>query len=349
MKDIVKMRYWILWFALLWRASMTSAQVLTSEGETLPSEKLGNFQSVSSLGVFMNDTVHFGPYGVPFIGAAYSYGTGFWLNGTGDMTNAEDRDNLGVTGFLSRTRKVYVKVDSTRISLKRVVGDTLSRLLMDGGEERFMLLEGGLGDMRSGFSTYSEDASLGAKLYTSDEFGIVEMSSLSIDTSAIGIKFMGNSTVSFQSDGNVGIGTTSPEATLDVEGSFRLNGNGAGEGRVLISDENGFASWSDVGNLVVCQPTKRINELPESGELYIPYVTNFIIDVGKSVSKCAAVFPSNPKDGQLLNIITSSSTSIDSFEVTSKTDKIDGVTIYPLGATVTYVYVADVKTWFRRE
>ena len=46
-----------------------------------------------------------------------------------------------------------------------------------------------------------------------------------------------------RNSGNVGINTNAPSATLDVNGSFRLRGNGAVANRVLTSDANGNATW----------------------------------------------------------------------------------------------------------
>ncbi|MCB0575294.1 MAG: hypothetical protein KDC61_12100, partial [Saprospiraceae bacterium] len=43
--------------------------------------------------------------------------------------------------------------------------------------------------------------------------------------------------------GNVGIGTTTPSANLDVNGSVRFQGGSPGEGKVLTSDADGNASW----------------------------------------------------------------------------------------------------------
>ncbi|MBK9077593.1 MAG: hypothetical protein IPL77_21960 [Flavobacteriales bacterium] len=46
--------------------------------------------------------------------------------------------------------------------------------------------------------------------------------------------------------GNVGIGTTSPSAKLDVEGSFQLKDGSQGAQRILTSDADGNASWSNL-------------------------------------------------------------------------------------------------------
>jgi hypothetical protein len=43
--------------------------------------------------------------------------------------------------------------------------------------------------------------------------------------------------------GNVGIGTTSPDAKLEVAGQVKITGGSPGEGKVLSSDAGGLASW----------------------------------------------------------------------------------------------------------
>jgi hypothetical protein len=50
--------------------------------------------------------------------------------------------------------------------------------------------------------------------------------------------------VSNTNPGNVGIGTSTPSAKLDVEGSFRLMDGTEGLGKVLTSDADGLASWA---------------------------------------------------------------------------------------------------------
>ncbi len=47
--------------------------------------------------------------------------------------------------------------------------------------------------------------------------------------------------------GKVGIGDTTPSATLDITGTMALRGNGAGDGKVLTSDADGDATWVTAG------------------------------------------------------------------------------------------------------
>lgn len=49
--------------------------------------------------------------------------------------------------------------------------------------------------------------------------------------------------ISNNNSGNVGIGTSSPNAKLHINGSFRLVDGTQGAGKVLTSDANGVASW----------------------------------------------------------------------------------------------------------
>jgi hypothetical protein len=44
-------------------------------------------------------------------------------------------------------------------------------------------------------------------------------------------------------NGRVGIGTKSPSALLEVAGQVKITGGSPGAGKVLVSDESGFASW----------------------------------------------------------------------------------------------------------
>lgn len=53
----------------------------------------------------------------------------------------------------------------------------------------------------------------------------------------------GSSGITIQTDGNVGIGTASPGAKLEVVGQIKITGSSPGAGKVLTSDATGLATW----------------------------------------------------------------------------------------------------------
>ncbi len=50
-------------------------------------------------------------------------------------------------------------------------------------------------------------------------------------------------------NGNIGIGTMTPAAILDVLGTLKITDGTQGTGKVLTSDANGLASWSDISGI----------------------------------------------------------------------------------------------------
>eukprot|EP01029_Cantina_marsupialis_P017243 TRINITY_DN3867_c0_g1_i1.p1 TRINITY_DN3867_c0_g1~~TRINITY_DN3867_c0_g1_i1.p1 ORF type:complete len:1663 (+),score=332.82 TRINITY_DN3867_c0_g1_i1:7805-12793(+) len=52
-----------------------------------------------------------------------------------------------------------------------------------------------------------------------------------------------NSVLTMQSNGNVGVGTTTPGARLEVAGQVKITGGTPGANKILTSDANGLASW----------------------------------------------------------------------------------------------------------
>jgi hypothetical protein len=51
------------------------------------------------------------------------------------------------------------------------------------------------------------------------------------------------------SDGKLGIGTTSPQATLDINGDIKIADGTEGVDKVLTSDANGLAHWEEISTL----------------------------------------------------------------------------------------------------
>jgi hypothetical protein len=70
-----------------------------------------------------------------------------------------------------------------------------------------------------------------------------------------GLRFQtdGETRMLMRKDGNIGIGTMSPERLLDVAGTARMEGfeltTGVAEGNVLMSDSLGVGSWKSLGSL----------------------------------------------------------------------------------------------------
>ena len=57
---------------------------------------------------------------------------------------------------------------------------------------------------------------------------------------------------------NVGVGTSTPNATLDVNGTFKLADGTQGDGKVLTSDSNGLASWQSSSTSETYYPSVNI-------------------------------------------------------------------------------------------
>ncbi len=69
--------------------------------------------------------------------------------------------------------------------------------------------------------------------------------------------------IDFNND-NVGIGTPSPSAKLEINGQIKITGGGPGAGKVLISDATGLATWGEDN------PKNGFNAYSDAGLISIP-------------------------------------------------------------------------------
>ena len=73
---------------------------------------------------------------------------------------------------------------------------------------------------------------------------------------------------------NVGIGTTTPTAPLDVSGTVRIRGGSPAAGKVLTSDANGNGSWQSNTSGFLCTPSATISQdFPYDVDSIINFVT----------------------------------------------------------------------------
>jgi len=73
----------------------------------------------------------------------------------------------------------------------------------------------------------------------------------------------GSERLTITSNGNVGIGTRTPGAKLEVAGQIKITGGNPGAGKVLTSDASGLASWKSFGAVNKSVLVKRdINGYP---------------------------------------------------------------------------------------
>ncbi len=71
----------------------------------------------------------------------------------------------------------------------------------------------------------------------------------------------------WNSNGRVGIGTTSPTAQLEVAGQVKITGGTPGVNKVLVSDATGLASWQNTPTPCVPAGSGIENECYGSGAL----------------------------------------------------------------------------------
>jgi len=90
---------------------------------------------------------------------------------------------------------------------------------------------------------------------------------------------LSNADMVIKEGGNVGIGTTNPDAKLYVSGSVKIVDGTQGAGKVLTSDANGLGTWASAGssipqtNTIYVDSVNGVNAATGRGDINTPYLT----------------------------------------------------------------------------
>ena len=82
-------------------------------------------------------------------------------------------------------------------------------------------------------------------------------------TDEVSISTAGNQRLVISSSGNVGIGVSSPDAALEINGQIKITGGSPSNNFVLTSDADGLATWQDIG-AVITLGTFWVNDLNDA-------------------------------------------------------------------------------------
>jgi len=141
-----------------------------------------------------------------------------------------DTTHLGITNPAGSTSHLTVDTSSGKVGIGTTLPTYRMHIKSTASENTYF------------FAENTTVANAGIKLKNSQgEWTIIANDRLRIiDDDASGTERM-----CINSSGNVGIGTTAPDAKLHVAGQVKITGGSPGADKVLTSDANGLATWTD--------------------------------------------------------------------------------------------------------
>jgi len=192
--------------------------------------------------------------------ARLPFGAGLWQDG-GSGRVYYNGGNVGI-GTTSPGQKLDVSGGRIRVTAENEWGIVHARNYSNTSTHApHLLLSRGLGTLAS--PSYVADGDpLGLiafrnhdETYNSGSISVLAAETHSGSTRAGHLTFatmpsgatVGAERMRITSTGNVGIGTTSPGAKLEVAGQIKITGGSPGAGKVLQSDANGLATWAVLG------------------------------------------------------------------------------------------------------
>jgi len=159
--------------------------------------------------------------------------------------------NVIINGTLGVSSGAYIVGNTTITYITSATFSGASSIFINYGDTGQILKKSSTGNLIWSDLTAVGD-NLGNHIATMTldmkNFPIINISSLAI-TGATGMSgsdsllSIAGSTMVVLNNGNVGIGTTSPQAKLDIAGQIKIVDGTQGAGKVLTSDDNGLATW----------------------------------------------------------------------------------------------------------
>ncbi|MCG3166064.1 MAG: hypothetical protein POELPBGB_01840 [Bacteroidia bacterium] len=176
---------------------------------------------------------------------------------TSDANGLASWQTISGTGFVLPFDQTYNNSNTTAFIVRNNDGNAISGISLDG-----------TGVLGQSSTNYGVDG------FSSSNVGISGRSQ-----TGTGGRFISQSGPALvTAGGNVGLGTSSPTAQLEVAGQVKITGGSPGNGKVLTSDANGLATWQT--------PTG-------SGGLTLPYLGTYQSGFGNVVFEVRNISPAS--------------------------------------------------------
>lgn len=176
---------------------------------------------------------------------------------TSDANGLASWQTISGTGFVLPFDQTYNNNNTTAFIVRNNDGNAISGISLDG-----------TGVLGQSSTNYGVDG------FSSSNVGISGRSQ-----TGTGGRFISQSGPALvTAGGNVGLGTSSPSAQLEVAGQVKITGGSPGNGKVLTSDANGLATWQTPSG---------------SGGLTLPYLGTYQSGFGNVVFEVRNISPAS--------------------------------------------------------
>lgn len=153
-------------------------------------------------------------------------------------------------------------------------------------------------------------AQIGINTDSPDIRSVIHIDGAGDNSTSIPTKSMDD--VIFTKDGNLGIGTISPQAKVDVEGTFKYVDGNQKDGRILRSDALGNARWQDftVINIAMWHTINNSFQVPNYNEIRLSGTLSISTDTGIGIENVVATSSVKVPPGRYIIFVSSNFTEI---------------------------------------